>query len=83
MEKKEFIDEFVDRIYLIGSKENGKYILTLSQAEEAASELYDVCFETLYNPDTKEVDRKICPSCKDEVSKIQYMCKCGYHFMPE
>ncbi len=42
LNKKEFIDEFMDRIYLLGTKEDGKYILTLTQAEKAASELYDL-----------------------------------------
>ncbi len=41
IDKKQFIDEFMDKIYLIGNKEDGKYILTLKQAEEAAAELYD------------------------------------------
>jgi hypothetical protein len=37
---KEFIDEFMDCIYLSGSKDDGKYILTLSQAEQAAKDLF-------------------------------------------
>lgn len=41
MTKSQFIDEFMDKLYLIGTKENGFYTLTLSQAQNAASELYD------------------------------------------
>jgi len=26
---------------------------------------------------------KFCPSCKNQVSRMHYECKCGYHFMPE
>jgi hypothetical protein len=36
----EFVDEFMDCIYLSGSKDDGKYILTLSQAEAAAKDLF-------------------------------------------
>ena len=61
MEKKEFIDEFMDRIYLIGSKDNGKYILTRSQAEQAASELYDTCFKTF---NKLAVIKSVCGNCK-------------------
>jgi hypothetical protein len=46
IDKKQFIDDFMDKIYLIGNKEDGKYILTLKQAEEAASQLYDEVNDT-------------------------------------
>lgn len=39
--KEEFVDEFLDRLYMNGTKENEKYILTLSQATTAANEMYD------------------------------------------
>jgi len=37
----------------------------------------------LPQPDVSGAERKFCPSCKNEVSRMQYECKCGYHFMPE
>ncbi|MEI8007993.1 MAG: hypothetical protein WCI00_00665 [bacterium] len=40
IDQKAFIDEFMDRIYLHGTKDDGKYVLTLSQAEAAAAEFY-------------------------------------------
>lgn len=43
--KNEFIDEFLDRLYLNGSKEDGKYILTLSEATNAAEEIYNQFFK--------------------------------------
>lgn len=38
--KDEFIDEVLDMIYLNGTKEDGKYILTLTQATQVAKEIY-------------------------------------------
>ncbi len=85
MEKKEFIDEFMDRIYLIGSKDNGKYILTLTQAEQVASELYDTCFEKncnckcdgcgkmYYESDIKMMfgEFNVCDDCKNN-PKVEF-----------
>ena len=42
--KNEFIDEFLDRLYVNGTKDDGKYILTLSQATNAANEIYNEFF---------------------------------------
>lgn len=42
MEEEQFVDEFLDRIYICGSKEDDKYILTLSQATQAAKELFSM-----------------------------------------
>jgi len=40
--KEEFVDEFLDRIYLNGSKDdNGKYILTLQEATTVAEEMFN------------------------------------------
>lgn len=39
--KEDFIDEFLDRLYINGSKEDGKYILTLKEATNAAKEIYN------------------------------------------
>jgi hypothetical protein len=39
--KEEFVDEFLDRLYMNGSKEDGKYILTLPEATQAAIEIYN------------------------------------------
>lgn len=36
-----FIDEFLDRLYVNGSKEDGKYVLTLNEATTAATEIYN------------------------------------------
>lgn len=38
--KDEFVDEVLDMMYLNGSKEDGKYILTLAQATQVAKEIY-------------------------------------------
>lgn len=40
MEKSEFIDNFIDRLYMCGEKDDGKYILTLKEATQAAEEMY-------------------------------------------
>lgn len=37
----EFIDEVLDIIYLNGTKEDGKYCLTLHQAEKVAKQIYE------------------------------------------
>ena len=44
--KDEFIDEFLDRLYMNGTKDDGKYILTLSQATSAANEIYNEFFNS-------------------------------------
>jgi hypothetical protein len=49
MSKKEFVDEFLDTLYLIGHKEDGKYYLTISEATLAAEQL----FATLQNDNKK------------------------------
>ncbi len=54
--KKQFIDEFMDRIYLNGSKEDGKYILTLTEAEKSASEVYNL-FKDSFVPEKKDKTR--------------------------
>lgn len=36
----EFVDEFLDSLYLSGTKEDGKYVLSLSQATQAAKDFY-------------------------------------------
>jgi hypothetical protein len=43
--EKQFVDEFIDRLYLNGSKEDGKYIQTLPQLECAAKEIYREFFK--------------------------------------
>lgn len=45
-QRQEMVDEILDKIYLIGTKENGKYMLTLKQATEVAEEI----FETMIKP---------------------------------
>lgn len=40
-QKKDYVDQFLDIIYLVGTKEDGKYCLTLTQAEEACGQMYD------------------------------------------
>lgn len=46
IDKKAFLDLFMDKIYLIGNKEDDKYTLTLTQAEAAAKELYDEVYSS-------------------------------------
>jgi len=41
MSKEEFIEELIDQIYLLGDKENGKYIIGLKELERAISIVYD------------------------------------------
>ena len=42
LDKEKFIDEFLDRLYMNGKKDDGLYILRLSEAENAAKELFDI-----------------------------------------
>lgn len=59
--KEEFIDEFLDRLYINGSKEDGKYILTLTQATQAANEIYNEFIKD--NKDNKSnLKEEICNS---------------------
>jgi hypothetical protein len=39
--RDKFIDEFLDKLYLCGHKENGNYILSLSEATDAAEQIYN------------------------------------------
>ena len=43
--ESEFVDEFLDRLYMNGTKENGNYVLTLTQATNAANEIYNQYFK--------------------------------------
>ena len=43
--KSEFVDEFLDRLYMNGTKDEGKYILTLTEATNAAVEIYNQYFK--------------------------------------
>ena len=56
MEKRIFVDEFIDAVYLAGTKENGEYNLTLSQAEDAAHNLYIKAF-----PQKQNIQNEISP----------------------
>jgi hypothetical protein len=47
MTKKEFIDELIDKIYIIGSKEDGIYTLTLKQAHKVGEEFYEKIFNKI------------------------------------
>lgn len=40
-DESEFTDEMMDRIYMNGTKDDGKYTLTLTQMEKVAKEMSD------------------------------------------
>lgn len=48
MTKEEFIDSVIDKIYLHGTKEDGKYTLTLTQARNVSTELFN---DLISNPE--------------------------------
>jgi len=50
--KEEFIDEFLDRLYMNGTKDEGNYILTLTQATNAANEIYNQFFNNEKSTDS-------------------------------
>lgn len=70
-----------------------KYMPKYSLEKRHAIEVLRYSIKVLYEEDEILVDlnkadvsgaeRKFCPSCNNQVSRMQYECKCGYHFMPE
>jgi len=62
-----------------------KYSLAKRHAIEVLRHSINVLYESdeiSYELDKVDINR-FCPSCKKQVSRMQYVCICGYQFMTE